>query len=88
MCALQAYPHKNSPLFLTLGSLTIISEPQTQASLPPPPSLLICNVFFLHQLQTSITHSFFKLEHFLRPFFLTFRSIHIFLEVPQKGVKT
>ena len=48
---------------------------------------------FLHQLQTSITWSFIKLECFLRPFLKTrshdksahtFRSSLQFLEVPQK----
>ena len=51
--------------------------------------------FFLHQLQTSITQSFVKLEHFLRPFLKTrshnrsahtFRSSLWFLKVPQKWV--
>ena len=55
----------------------------------PPPSR------FLHQLQTSITRSFIKLECFLRPFLKTrshdesahtFKSSLRFLEVPQKGV--
>ena len=54
---------------------------------PPPPSR------FLHQLQTSITRSFIKLECFLRPFLKTrshdesahtFKSSLQFLEVPQK----
>ena len=49
---------------------------------------------FLHWLQTSITQSFVKLEHFLRPFLKTrsqdgsahtFRSSLQFLEVPLKG---
>ena len=49
---------------------------------------------FLHQLQISITQSFVKLEHFLRPFLKTrsqdesahtFRSSLRFLEVPLKG---
>ena len=51
-------------------------------------------ILFLHILQTSITQSLFKLEHFLRPFFKTrshgksahtFGSSSRFLQVPQKG---
>ena len=54
-----------------------ITEPQTRAGPPPSPlpfpSLLPfpSSCFFLHQLQTSITQSFVKLEHFLRPFLKT-----------------
>ena len=54
-----------------------------------------CMPSCLHWLQTSITQSFLKLEHFLRPFLKTrnhdssahtFGSSHIFLEVAQNGV--
>ena len=50
---------------------TVLSEPQTRAG----PVLLLLPflsvTFFLHQLQTSITQSFVKLKHFLRPFLKT-----------------
>ena len=71
---------------------TLVSEPQTRAG---PLLLLPISIMFLHQLQTSITQSFIKLEYFLRPFLRTrshdgsahtFRSSLQFLEVAQKGV--
>ena len=67
----------------------IISEPQTQAAF-----LLLLLLHFV-TFFTSITQSFLKLEHFLRPYLKTRShdgSAHTsgsslrFLEVPQKGV--
>ena len=63
-------------------------KPKLVSSSSPPLS------HFLHWLQTSITQSFCKLEHFLWPFLKTrshdrsahtFESSLRFLEVPQKG---
>ena len=76
--------------------LLLIRTPNPSWSPPPPPPLPSPSPSrFLHQLQTSITLSFIKLECFLRLFLNTrshdesahtFRSSLRFLEVPQKGV--
>ena len=74
--------------------LLLSSPPPLLPSSPPPPPLL-CHIF-LHQLQTSITQSFNKLECFLWPFLRsrsydgsahTFRSRIQLLEVPKKALK-
>ena len=82
-----------------------ICLPISSANQNPKPELVLLLLLlpfssplsrFLHWLQTSITQSFVKLEHFLRPFLKTrshdgsahtFRSSLWLLEVPQKGVK-
>ena len=74
-------------------NLQILSEPQTRGG--PFPYFPPLSCFFKHQIKTSITQSFLKLEHFLIPFLKTRshdRSAHTFgsslqfLEVPQKWV--
>ena len=88
--SIENYLDIDAPLILLMWNQ---SEPQTQAG---PPPLLPFSVKFLHQLQTSITQSFIKLECLLKPFLRTrshdgsthtFRSSLRFLEVLQKGVK-
>ena len=77
----------------SLVYLATLSKPfacNVPSCIPSPPLS-----HFLHQLQTSITHHFLKLEHFLRQFLKnrshdrsahTIRSSLQILEVPQNGV--
>ena len=50
----------------TILKINIIRTPNPSCVHPPP-----FHHVFVHQLQTSITQSFVKLEHFLRPFLKT-----------------
>ena len=61
-----------STLFFILGVsifLILVIWPTIQEKTwagPPPSPFLHSSIMFLHQLQTSITQSFFQLEHYLR----------------------
>ena len=69
MCIIQIYvfSSRDSSHFVSNIKTLCKSEPQTQVG-PAPPAPPVLPSIFLHRLQTSITQSIFKLEHFLRPF--------------------